>query len=75
MIGEVDTRMRHSAVSRVLLCSGSVYYELRQRRHHRADMLTAIVRVEQLSPDLLEDLRPMMVVSRPASATVTTGRV
>lgn len=38
-------------------------------------MLTAIVRVEQLSPDLLEDLRPMMVVSRPASATVTTGRV
>ncbi len=39
-----------SAVSRVLLCTGKVFYDLEAERTARSDQVTAIVRVEQLAP-------------------------
>ena len=39
-----------AAVTRVLLCSGKVVYDLEAERSQRADTQTAIVRVEQLYP-------------------------
>ncbi|WP_432522389.1 multifunctional oxoglutarate decarboxylase/oxoglutarate dehydrogenase thiamine pyrophosphate-binding subunit/dihydrolipoyllysine-residue succinyltransferase subunit [Kineococcus sp. SYSU DK006] len=43
-----------SAVTRVLLCSGKVYWDLVAERTARGDTTTAIVRVEQLAPLPLE---------------------
>jgi 2-oxoglutarate dehydrogenase E1 component len=46
-----DTRgLDPAAVTRVLLCSGKVVWELEAERDKRADSATAIVRVEQLAP-------------------------
>ncbi len=39
-----------SAVTRVLLCTGKVFYDLDAERTKRSDAATAIVRVEQLAP-------------------------
>jgi 2-oxoglutarate dehydrogenase E1 component len=52
-------REPHGAISRILLCSGKVYYELEQAREeqHRDDVV--IVRLEQLYPlpwDRLQDV-------------------
>ncbi len=44
-------------VSRVLICSGKVYYELRKRREELDRKDVAIVRVEQLYPAPFESLR------------------
>ncbi|MEO3744350.1 multifunctional oxoglutarate decarboxylase/oxoglutarate dehydrogenase thiamine pyrophosphate-binding subunit/dihydrolipoyllysine-residue succinyltransferase subunit [Plantactinospora sp. B5E13] len=45
------------AVKRVLLCSGKVYYDLAQARAERGITDTAILRVEQLYPLPVEELR------------------
>jgi 2-oxoglutarate dehydrogenase E1 component len=37
-------------VTRVLLCSGKIYYELAEERSRRSDSTTAIVRIEKLYP-------------------------
>ena len=37
-------------VTRVLLCTGKIYYELADERTRRADPATAIVRIEKLYP-------------------------
>ena len=39
-----------SSVTRVLLCSGRLYYDLMKEREHRSDTSTAIIRLEQLYP-------------------------
>ena len=39
-----------SAVRRVILCSGKVYYDLARARKERGDSSTAIIRVERLYP-------------------------
>jgi 2-oxoglutarate dehydrogenase E1 component len=52
--GEVSDR---AGISRVLLCSGKVYYDLAAARAQRKDQSTAIVRVEQLYPFAQEKLR------------------
>ena len=39
-----------SKVTRVLLCSGKIYYELADERTRRADPTVAIVRIEKLYP-------------------------
>lgn len=44
-------------VKRVLLCSGKVYYDLFQARQERRVTDTAIVRVEQLYPMPIEEIR------------------
>jgi 2-oxoglutarate dehydrogenase E1 component len=50
VIGEVDTTIDPSAVKRVLVCSGKVYYDLIQARTERKANHVAILRVEQLYP-------------------------
>jgi len=46
-----------AGVTRVLFCSGKVYYDLRAEKEKRADATTVIVRVEQLYPFPAERLR------------------
>ncbi|MCZ7378633.1 multifunctional oxoglutarate decarboxylase/oxoglutarate dehydrogenase thiamine pyrophosphate-binding subunit/dihydrolipoyllysine-residue succinyltransferase subunit [Micromonospora sp. WMMC250] len=45
------------AVKRVLLCSGKVYYDLFQARQERGVTDTAILRIEQLYPLPVEEIR------------------
>ena len=49
IIGETEDLDR-SSVSRILLCTGKVYYELAKRRQELAAYNVAIVRIEQLYP-------------------------
>ncbi len=60
VLDETD-ELEKDAVKRVILCSGKVYYELRQARRERNISDIAIVRLEQLYPfpevDLEECLR------------------
>ncbi|MEM8593913.1 MAG: 2-oxoglutarate dehydrogenase E1 component [Pseudomonadota bacterium] len=61
VISEHDARVTPEQTSRMILCSGKVYYELLDRRETEELFDTAIVRIEQLYPfpdsDLLESLK------------------
>ena len=46
----IDDAIDNSAVERVILCSGKIYYDLLEYRKKSAFIQTAIVRVEQLYP-------------------------
>ncbi|HEV8571116.1 MAG TPA: multifunctional oxoglutarate decarboxylase/oxoglutarate dehydrogenase thiamine pyrophosphate-binding subunit/dihydrolipoyllysine-residue succinyltransferase subunit [Actinoplanes sp.] len=48
------------AVKRVLLCSGKVYYDLYQARAERGITDTAIIRMEQLYPLPVEELKAVL---------------
>ncbi len=50
VIGEVDKAIEAKKVTRVLACSGKVYYELVNARKERKASTVAIIRVEQLYP-------------------------
>lgn len=50
VIGEVDKAIEAKKVTRVLACSGKVYYELVNARRERKASNVAIIRVEQLYP-------------------------
>ena len=50
VIGEVDKSIEAKKVTRVLACSGKVYYELVNARRERKAGDVAIIRVEQLYP-------------------------
>ena len=50
VIGEVDKAIDAKKVTRVLACSGKVYYELVNARRDRKATNVAIIRVEQLYP-------------------------
>jgi 2-oxoglutarate dehydrogenase E1 component len=50
VIGEVDTKIDHKKVKRVLACSGKVYFDLVNARKERDASDVAIIRVEQLYP-------------------------
>ncbi|QDQ86767.1 2-oxoglutarate dehydrogenase E1 component [Alcaligenaceae bacterium SJ-26] len=50
IIGETDKAIKATAVKRVLVCSGKVYYDLVNARKERDLKDVAIVRVEQLYP-------------------------
>jgi 2-oxoglutarate dehydrogenase E1 component len=50
VIGEIDPIAEGSAVKRVVLCTGKVYYDLLAERRAQAITDVAIVRVEQLYP-------------------------
>ena len=45
-----DTTVAPDQVTRVLVCSGKIYYELAEERARRKDTSTAIVRIEKLYP-------------------------
>ena len=49
VIDEIDD-LDKSAVERVVLCSGKVYYDLLEKRRHEETSTVALVRVEQLYP-------------------------
>ncbi len=49
-IDEVDPLVADDKVKRVVLCTGKVYYDLRQARRERKIRDIAIVRIEQLYP-------------------------
>jgi len=49
VLDEVDALDR-TAVNRIVLCSGKVYFDLLEERTHRQQTDTAIIRIEQLYP-------------------------
>jgi 2-oxoglutarate dehydrogenase E1 component len=51
-----DTKVDPAGVTRLLLCSGKVYYDLVKARDERKDTSIAIVRVEQLFPFPFDEL-------------------
>jgi 2-oxoglutarate dehydrogenase E1 component len=59
-----------AAVSRVLLCSGKIHYDLRSAREQGKDVRAAIVRVEQLYPFPADALRDAIVGYRRAREVV-----
>ncbi len=59
VIGETDA-LETKKVKRIILCSGKVYYDLRQERRARGIDNIAIIRLEQLYPFPSDDLRQAM---------------
>lgn len=59
VISETDD-LEASAVERIILCSGKVYYDLRQERRKREINNIAIIRLEQLYPFPSEALHEAM---------------
>jgi len=59
VIPEIDD-IDDSAVKRLVLCSGKIYYKLYETREEQYDKTTAIVRVEQLYPFPKQDLNDIM---------------
>jgi 2-oxoglutarate dehydrogenase E1 component len=57
VIGELNPAVKPSGVTRVLLCSGKVYFDLVKARDLSQDFSVAIVRVEQLYPLPESELR------------------
>jgi 2-oxoglutarate decarboxylase len=54
------TPLQAGAVKRVLLCSGKVYYDLFQARAERGNTDTAIIRMEQIYPLPVEELKAVL---------------
>lgn len=50
IISEVDPSIDATQVTRVLICSGRIYYDLVKEREARGDRSTAVIRLEQLYP-------------------------
>ena len=57
VIPETSTELDPAGVKRVLLCTGKVYYDLVQARADRGITDTAILRVEQLYPMPVDELK------------------
>jgi 2-oxoglutarate dehydrogenase E1 component len=62
-----DTTVASEAATRLVLCTGKVYYDLLDERTRRSDAKTALVRLEQLYPITDAELRA--VVERYPNAT------
>lgn len=60
VIGEVDSSIDSAGVDRVLMCTGRVYYDLVDTRAKLKDRTTAIVRIEQLYPLPLDEVREVL---------------
>ncbi len=57
IIPEVNNDISPEKVTRLILCSGKVYYDLMDTRHHNDPGDVAIVRIEQLYPFPSEDFK------------------
>ncbi|MDE4010429.1 2-oxoglutarate dehydrogenase E1 component [Glaesserella parasuis] len=60
VIGELDN-LDPAQVTRVVLCSGKVYYDLLQERRQRGQSDVAIIRIEQLYPYPHEDVKKALI--------------
>ncbi|MBL9039510.1 MAG: 2-oxoglutarate dehydrogenase E1 component [Archangium sp.] len=60
VIPETNSEVALNKVTRLLLCSGKVYFDLVKARDAKKDFTTAIVRVEQLYPLPEPELREML---------------
>jgi 2-oxoglutarate dehydrogenase E1 component len=69
IIGEVDA-LDAKKVSRIVLCSGKVYYDLVQARQKQGLTNVAIVRVEQLYPFPREDYKAVLAAYPKATEVV-----
>jgi 2-oxoglutarate dehydrogenase E1 component len=56
VIGEISAAVAPAGVTRLLLCSGKVYFDLKKQRDLSGDTSIAIVRLEQLYPLPVEEL-------------------
>ena len=55
-----DDQVQPENVTRVILCTGKVYFDLVAERKRRADQNTAIVRIEQLYPLRTDELQKVV---------------
>ncbi|MDX2154620.1 MAG: multifunctional oxoglutarate decarboxylase/oxoglutarate dehydrogenase thiamine pyrophosphate-binding subunit/dihydrolipoyllysine-residue succinyltransferase subunit [Bryobacteraceae bacterium] len=60
VIGDEHPLLRPDHIAKVLMCSGKVYYDLIQAREERGLDNVAIVRLEQMYPFPLADLRDVL---------------
>lgn len=56
-----DTSIPENAVTRVMLCTGKVYYDLLEERRKRGDQKTALCRIEQLYPFRASELSALLL--------------
>jgi len=64
VIGETDAIAPDNKVTRLVLCSGKVYYELRDARNEHKLTHVAIVRIEQLYPFPQQELQEIIAPYR-----------
>lgn len=57
VIGEVEQNLDPAGITRVVMCSGRIYYDAVEAREKRGDTATAIIRLEQLYPEPLEQVK------------------
>src|SRR5690554_813679 len=60
VIGEIDASIDPKKVTRLIMCSGKVYYDLLDKRRAEGREDTAIIRIEQLYPFPEDDLEEVM---------------
>lgn len=65
-----DDRAQGTPTTKVLMCSGKIYYELARQRAERGRDDLAIVRVEQLYPLGEKELRPVLEAYAPGTPVV-----
>ncbi len=70
VIPEIDESLKASAVERVVVCSGKVYYDLLNKRDAQAMKNVVIVRVEQLYPFPEEELTAQLAKYKKAKTVV-----
>lgn len=56
VIAEIDQHIEASKVTRIIMCSGKVYYDLLEQRRQNNQTDIAIIRIEQLYPFPLAEL-------------------
>jgi 2-oxoglutarate dehydrogenase E1 component len=70
IIGDDAAESHASEVRRVLLCTGKLYWELRERAERRGRNDVAVVRLEQLYPLSAEELRAALDLYPPGAEPV-----
>jgi 2-oxoglutarate dehydrogenase E1 component len=60
IIPEIDADIKTSKARRVIFCSGKIYYELLEQRRENKQTDIAIVRIEQLYPYPLKEIRQLL---------------
>jgi 2-oxoglutarate dehydrogenase E1 component len=72
VIGEVDENIKPKKVTRVILCSGKIYYDLLTKRREENITAIAIIRIEQLYPFPDDELKAELAKYSAAKQVVWT---